>query len=74
MRCQNFYIACSIEDGFMPGSFQATAVPGVGGWLQLKTTCQWSQIWLNAGPGVAVIGQCTEADYYVDDASFKLVV
>ncbi|KAJ3468300.1 hypothetical protein MRS44_002365 [Fusarium solani] len=74
MRCQNFYIACSIGDGFMPGSFQATAVPGVGGWLQLKTTCQWSQIWLNAGPGVAVIGQCTEADYYVDDASFKLVV
>lgn len=58
----------------MPGSFKATAVPGVGGWLQLKTTCQWSQNWLNAGPGVAVVGQCTEADYYVDDASFKLVV
>ncbi|KAJ4184961.1 hypothetical protein NW755_008875 [Fusarium falciforme] len=74
MRCQDFYIACSIGDGFMPGSFKSTAVPGVGGWLQLQTTCQWTQNWLNAGPGVAVIGQCTEADYYVDDASFKLVV
>ncbi|KAJ4249175.1 hypothetical protein NW757_007751 [Fusarium falciforme] len=74
MRCQDFYIACSIGDGFMPGSFKSTAVPGVGGWLQLQTTCQWTQNWLNAGPGVAVIGQCTEADYYVDDASFKLPV
>ncbi|UPK89653.1 hypothetical protein LCI18_000588 [Fusarium solani-melongenae] len=74
MRCQTFYIVCSIGDGFMPGSFKTTAVPGVGGWLQLKTTCQWTQNWLNVGPGVAVVGQCTEADYYVDDASFKLVV
>ncbi|RSM01166.1 hypothetical protein CDV31_011475 [Fusarium ambrosium] len=74
MRCQDFYIACSIGNGFMPGSFKSTAVPGVGGWLQLKTTCQWTQTWLDAGPGVAVIGYCTEADYYVDDASFKLAV
>ncbi|RMJ16182.1 hypothetical protein CDV36_004091 [Fusarium kuroshium] len=74
MRCQDFYIACSIGNGFMPGSFKSTAVPGVGGWLQLKTTCQWTQTWLDAGPGVAVVGYCTEADYYVDDASFKLVV
>ncbi|KAL2694694.1 hypothetical protein Neosp_001280 [[Neocosmospora] mangrovei] len=74
MRCESFYIACSIGDGFAPGSFKNTAVPGVGGWLQLTTTCQYTQTWLNAGPGVAVIGHCTEADYYVDDASFKLVV
>ncbi|KAL6357013.1 hypothetical protein LRP88_10630 [Fusarium phalaenopsidis] len=74
MRCQYFYAACSVGDGFIPGSFMGTAVPGVGGWLQLETTCQWTQNWLNAGPGVAVIASCTEADYYVDDASFKLVV
>ncbi|RSL61849.1 hypothetical protein CEP53_004931 [Fusarium sp. AF-6] len=74
MRCQDFYIVCSIGNGFMPGSFKSTAVPGVGGWLQLKTTCQWTQTWLDAGPGVAVVGYCTEADYYVDDASFKLIV
>ncbi|KAJ4328814.1 hypothetical protein N0V84_000601 [Fusarium piperis] len=75
IRCDNFYIACVIGgNGYIPASYKPVPIPSTD-WVQVKTTCQWTQAWLNmGGPGVTVSAYCKEASYYVDDASFKQIV